>query len=760
MHVSVTLNQLAQLDLLQLAWKEVHAKGSSGGIDGQSVKAFAMEADTQLQVLSTELLNQSYLPYPYQVVKIPKGAGEWRTLGLPAVRDKVVQQGLKLLLEPILEPLFLNVSYGYRPGKSTLKAVRRVQHMIRNEKRRWLTRCDIHNFFDTISHDLLLQLLQKQALAPPIIDLIQLYIQMGRIGPQLDWQAVHQGIPQGNIISPLLANLYLHELDVFLSTQEGGLVRYADDFVILTQHEAQAHEMREKVVHFLEKKLQLTLNAHPPIQRVEKGFLFLGLWFQGHQLGLSPEKHEALRQDIAQTHIWLKGNLNPHFVQMLRSLRAYYGKALPPYLMEPLDEWMVRSIVTQGRKALEDRKLVRKAITPALFEPLVFLSDRFQAEHQTHSKRIVRLIRGRQNPYPETEGIAPKQKIRQQERLYRKKAAEVRELLISTPGVVLGKSRKKLVVKQSGKVLQSIPLAQLDNVTIQSAGVSLSSNLVFYAAKAQIAIEFLKFDGSPYAKLISPHSSSAAVGLAQLEGYQNGRGADFARRMVDAKIRNQQNLMKYFNKHHRRDDLPHQAAVQEWLKKMDAEREWIKKLTTCDIKKLRGQLFSAEGRAAQSYWAYVQELLSDYVPFPKRSRRGAKDPVNAALNYGYGILYGRMWESLIRARLNAGLSYLHSPDDDKPSLSFDLIEAFRAQAVDRPVFSLFRRQKMIRLKEGKLTQASRRLIATAVLERLGRYERFRGKEQRLHDIIMVQGKELRIFLEGGKRVFKPYIGKW
>lgn len=154
--------QLHNRDNLLAAWRAVRAKGAAGGIDGVTLSDFDARLDENMQALQDELVAGRFVPQAYQEIKRPKGDGEYRTLGLMSVRDKIVQQAAREILEPILDRLFLDVSYGYRRNKGTAKAIGRVHHLIVNEKREWLTTCDIENYFDTINHDRLLAMLGKR----------------------------------------------------------------------------------------------------------------------------------------------------------------------------------------------------------------------------------------------------------------------------------------------------------------------------------------------------------------------------------------------------------------------------------------------------------------------------------------------------------------------------------------------------------------------------------------------------------------------
>ncbi len=179
-----------------------------------------------------------------------------------------------------------------------------------------------------------------------------------------------------------------------------------------------------------------------------------------------------------------------------------------------------------------------------------------------------------------------------------------------------------------------------------------------------------------------------------------------------------------------------------------------------NIEILRGKLFSIEGRAASHYWELIERMLSDYIDFEGRVRKGATDLVNVLLNYGYGILYSRIWDAVLLAELNPYISYLHKPQRGKPTLIFDLIEEFRQQAVDRPIFSLITKGEELKVENGLLTSETKKRVVERVLERINTVENFRGREIRLSEIIKEQAKAVAAFLEGKIDHYRPYIAKW
>jgi len=216
--------------------------------------------DKNLDELVKQLKTGTYIQQPYREVFIRKNENEKRRLGLLSVGDKIVQTAVVLIITPIIERGFLNVSYAYRNNKGPVKAINKVKHLITNEKFCWLVCCDIDNFFDTIPHDALFRKLSSYLKSPGITELINMFIKMGSVNTQYKWKESRRGIQQGAVVSPLLANFYLYPLDKLMVDNGYGYVRYADDFVIFGHTENEAQKALVEATNVLTPQLGLSLN--------------------------------------------------------------------------------------------------------------------------------------------------------------------------------------------------------------------------------------------------------------------------------------------------------------------------------------------------------------------------------------------------------------------------------------------------------------------------------------------------------------------
>jgi len=279
-------DRIYRLDILEEAWQTVKRNKGAGGIDGVEIGDIVKYGETNyLQELHDLLLDtHNYHPQPIRRVYIPKSDGGERPLGIPTTKDRVVQTATKSLLEPIFEADFLDCSYGYRPGKSPQEAIEEIRQWT-NKGYAIVLEADIKGYFDNINHEKLLEFVHLRISDRKVLKLIRNWLKCGIV----DGGELHQnemGTPQGGVISPLLANIYLHEFDKFWTQQtrvRGKLVRFCDDFVLLFASREDAEKGLELVKEKL-SELNLELNAEKTkiadMREGKEGFDFLGFHFR------------------------------------------------------------------------------------------------------------------------------------------------------------------------------------------------------------------------------------------------------------------------------------------------------------------------------------------------------------------------------------------------------------------------------------------------------------------------------------------------
>jgi RNA-directed DNA polymerase len=266
---------------LQAAWQQVKANKGAAGIDRQSIEGFAANELVYLGELARDLEQGKYRPQAVRRVDIPKAGGKTRPLGIPTVKDRIVQTAVKWVIEPIFEKEFLPTSYGFRPGKGCKDALREVDGHLK-EGYTHVVDADLKGYFDSIPHDLLTKRIEEHISDGRLLQLLASWLQQDIVRDLERWKPT-AGTPQGAVISPLLANLYLHPLDVKMSKLGLRMVRYADDFVILCQTAPQAQAALEEVKVWVEEN---GLTLHPDKTHVGdclvagQGFEFLGYRFE------------------------------------------------------------------------------------------------------------------------------------------------------------------------------------------------------------------------------------------------------------------------------------------------------------------------------------------------------------------------------------------------------------------------------------------------------------------------------------------------
>jgi group II intron reverse transcriptase/maturase len=330
---------------LEWAWEKVRSNKGAGGIDRQSIADFEKGKEQHLRELHRLLKEKRYKPLSLRRVYIPKGNGEKRPLGIPAIRDRVVQQALLNILEPIFEPTFHEHSYGFRPNRSTHTALGHVVTSMQ-EGKEWVLEIDIRKYFDTVDHELLLDAVNEEVSDGSVLLLTRMFLKSGVMEEGVGWTATEEGTPQGGVISPLLANIYLNRFDWEMAKRGHDMVRYADDGVVLCASREEAERALADVRKMLEGKLHLQL--HPEKTRIvyhkEGSFDFVGflvhrryLWPRIKTLTRFKEKVRlATRRQQGRNVQEVIRLLNP----ILRGFGNYYRQTNAKGLFQKLDEWI------------------------------------------------------------------------------------------------------------------------------------------------------------------------------------------------------------------------------------------------------------------------------------------------------------------------------------------------------------------------------------------------------------------------------------
>ena len=271
------VDEFLKLENFQKAWEKVAANQGAAGIDAETLDDFRQNLRANLLQLRESVANSTYESHPCKQVLIPKNKNSWRELKIPAVRDRIVQQALLNVLAPVWESKFSSCSFAYRPNLSYLDAVKAVARW-RDLGYGWVLDADIAQYFDNIDHQRLLREVRKQVDNPGILCLIKSWIAVGLVTEE-GVIRTEKGIPQGSVISPMLANIYLDEFDKSFANSDLHLVRYADDFVVLARTREQIVSAYSEVERVL-NSLGLALHSEKTqVTNFDRGFRFLGHGF-------------------------------------------------------------------------------------------------------------------------------------------------------------------------------------------------------------------------------------------------------------------------------------------------------------------------------------------------------------------------------------------------------------------------------------------------------------------------------------------------
>jgi len=354
------IDKVYRMSNLQSAFGKVKANAGAGGVDEQTIEMFEQEVDANLAHLSEGLREGKYRPAAVKRVMIPKpGSREKRPLGIPTVRDRVVQAAIRHVLEPIFERTFATHSYGFRPEHGAKDALRRVDQLL-NSRGRWVVDADLKSYFDTIPHDKLLERVEEQVADGRVLELVKAFLEAG-VMEETEETLPEAGTPQGGVISPLLSNIYLNPLDHLMARQGYEMVRYADDFVILCETKEEAEEALREVAQWTEAN---GLELHPGktriVDTVADGFEFLGYRFERGQRRPRKKSLGKMKDTVRKITRRNNGQSLAKIIERVNgTLRGWfeYFKHSHRWTFKPLDQWIrmrLRSIL-RGRIGLRGR---------------------------------------------------------------------------------------------------------------------------------------------------------------------------------------------------------------------------------------------------------------------------------------------------------------------------------------------------------------------------------------------------------------------
>jgi CRISPR-associated protein Cas1 len=667
-------DQATALTTLARAFDRVEDNGGSPGLDGVSGEEFAADLEARLLDLHHDLRDGRYRPQPLLRFAVKKKAGGERGLSIPAIRDRVAQTAAAIVLGPVLDAEFEDASFGYRAGRSVTRAVERIM-WLRDRGYHWVVDADIRSCFDEIPHDRLLAVLERTIDDPPLVSLVQGWIQ-AEVAFNGRRTRLARGVPQGCPISPLLANLYLDAFDEACDRRGLKLVRYADDFVLLCRNRAAAERALE-ITEAALGDLRLVLNADKTrVTSFEAGFRYLGVQFV-RSLAFRPRFPEDTGLSAPPSEAATTAAASPPTAAAPSTVPVEPGRtcAEPPTgtpaetRREPMPaaaEGPPTAIAVAMREALASRLAVT---TPGDDEPP-------PADHDP----------------------------------------VLRTLFAVTPGLILAKKDERFVVRQGDRHVLDVPSLQVDQVAVFGP-VQVTTAAIHFCARHDIPVYFLSRSGRFVAAVHG--AEGRAVGL---QARQFERRADpafrlgVARAIVRAKIANTRTLLLRWE----RNGV---ASAGRAASRLDQHARATAVAATLD--ELRG----LEGISAADYFAVWPDLATAPFEWHGRRKHPAPDPLNALLSFGYSLLYANAQSFARMAGLHPYAGFLHEIKDGHAGVASDLIEEFRAAVVDRAVLALVRRRQVepadFVTVEGEapgcwLTDAARRRVVRAFEQALNR----------------------------------------
>jgi len=769
---------------LKNSWFRIKQKHSQGGIDKIDIDKFSKNQNHNIENIRVTLLKNIYTPEPTLMFKKRKTTGKFREIGLLTIQDKIIQQAFVNVIQPECEKIFYPFSYAYRPHKGHLKAIHQIKHLISYENDFFFICADIESFFDEIDQDILFQIFKdKISDEPEIIYLLKLWLKIGKIHNQKVIKT-NKGLQQGFVISPILANLYLTEFDFLWKNK--NYLRYADNFLFSGKESLKLENALAKAKKYLWEKRRLRLNfTEIEKSNIERGFTFLGVYFQKNGLRISPKKMKKARNKIYR----IVNNPYLNIEQKIEKInnatyswRYYYKDITDLKQLQIIDYWIVTALkrldLTSKQRNPEDnlhpltqihsRSTLMNSIQTSqnirqILNRILFLSTEANAIKSGKLTFPDFVIEKKKASLPLTDRSLEK-KILSKQRFYKEKYALEGEVLVIRPGSSLHLKNDSLSLKSGYSTPKLISLHKIKAIQIASNRISVTTNLISACSNKNIPIFITDKFGNPVSQILPTKFSYMELMEAQMISARNETGLEMAKEMITGKIKNQRNIISYYAKYWNKKSSDFKEKYQIYKRTVSNILIKIDELKLTKFPKFgkfeegnfSNILMGYEGTSASLYWELFRILIAP-VPFEKRTHRNSKDKVNVMLNYGYGILYHRMTKLIIQYGLNPCIGYLHKSSENRPVLVFDLIEQFRPIAVDRVVIATVNlKEKILINKNGLLADESRKKTATNFLERLHDRFTYHKKDTSLMEQMEVRVKLL-IKAINNKKKYKSFL---
>ncbi|MGK7925635.1 MAG: CRISPR-associated endonuclease Cas1 [Spirulina sp.] len=493
--MNVLFLRFLEAENFRTAWEKVAENHGCAGVDGETIAHFQASQRLYLARLRDSIAKGNYLPLPWRQLWIPKKKGGWRELRIPTVRDRIVQQAMLNVLHPVMEKEFSPVSYAYRPGRSHLMAVRRVGYW-RDAGYDWVLDADIVKYFDSLRHKRLLAEVRERLDLPHFLELIEDWITAGVLTKQ-GLILPQKGVPQGAVISPILANIYLDDFDDLVTASGLKLVRYADDFVVMARTRKRLLAGYSQIEQILEGMGLELHEEKTQITHFDKGFRFLGHAFSGDLIVPTSKIREERAPVMEETGV-----------------RLVHSDSLPS--ASPLQLAMV--------EALKER---REPIPPPLF--VVF-------GYTVREEKPV--------------------KIESKESIWRREMATI---YLVEQRTKLRKEKGRLIVIPPDEEAIEVPIREVEQILV-FGNIQLTSSVMSVCLAENIPVVFLTQLGEYKGHLWCGESRDFEVKLAQFERWgDTDFQLEVSRAIVWGKLMNSKQLLLRLNRKRRLSEV--QAAI-------------------------------------------------------------------------------------------------------------------------------------------------------------------------------------------------------
>ena len=783
--------KICDIEILRSGWFRVQESRSRAvGVDGVSTTAFGTTIERELNTLSEELRSGHYSPRPLRRIQIPKPDGGVRNLGIACVRDRVVQAACLSVLEPVFEPTFSRFSYGFRPHRNAHQAVA-VARSIVASGRQWAVIADIRKCFDNIDHDVLLSTLGLRIADEEFLTLVRnwLTVDISELGEMFPNEI---GVPQGESLSPLLANIYLDTLDRHFEMLGIPFVRYADDFVMFAHSKDAAEDICRRLADFLHDVLRLELKpAKTFYVHVAEGYDFLGFHIANSSIIVQPARIEALLLHLSIVIKELAASASSfdkvaqgltRFNSIARGWRNYFLLPGEPSLstqMRELDDrieqiasihlpdslrqnpaWLCHervSVNTPHNDPVSAGQPTSRALLPASGYPedapyqtpagwMRSGSESSDSNSPSDKQALARAatssgVSGKVSPFLST-------MLEDGDRLY-----------VLTHGAYLTAEDEDVVLKRRRQEVYRRPMNQISLIYLQGFGINISVDAQVKLAKHDVSVVIAPPLGNPISVINPIETARSSIRRLQVLRREEPDVLKVGLSMIAAKASNQAAVLKYFAKYRSRVAPEVASGMRESADKILELSRNILRLDTREAS-VRGVGMGLEGRGAAIYWSQLACLVPEDIGFDGRMTLSAHDPVNQCLNYVYGILYGEVWRAISKVGLDPYFGLIHGSLRDQGSLVFDLIEEFRAPFGDRVVFGMLGRGFRPGIgKSGLLRSSTKHALAQSFSKRWTKPLYYRSRLLAPVYLLATQAKSLAGAFQR-ENGYHPYRMRW